>query len=259
MSLTSLGPAQVLLLAGAGLLAGGLNAVAGAGSMLTLPVLMWSGLGAASANATNRVAVLAQSLAAAWALARGGHARSVRRGWLFALAGVPMAALGAWVASRVSEQVLRTSLAVAIVCFLGLASVRPGAERLEGDVPLRALWGLGALGFYGGYLQAGVGVLTLLYLDRVHHVPLWSANAIKHTSAVALMVVSLGVFWWASVPVDIVRASVLTVSIVLGAVVGTRLGLRGGERVARWVLRLALGAIAARLLWEVAAGGTGAG
>ncbi len=249
-----LAASHLLLLAGAGLFAGALNAVAGAGSMLTLPVLMWSGLGAASANATNRVAVLAQSLAAAWALARAGQARSVRRGWLFALASVPLAALGAWVATQVSDRAFRLSLAAAIMLFLVLAAVRPSAERLEGEVPTQVLWGLAGLGFYGGYLQAGVGVLTLLYLDRVHHVPMWPANAIKHTSGVALMVVSLLVFWWQAVPVDPVRAMVLTVSIVLGTVAGTRLGLRRGEGAVRWVMRVALGAVSLRLLWEAARG-----
>ncbi len=246
----ALGPAELGLLVVAGLFAGLLNAVAGAGSMLTLPVLMWTGLDAAGANATNRVAVLAQSIAAAWTLTRAGHREPVARGFVLSLAMVPLAVVGTWVAAQVSERVFRLSLAAAIAVFVGLASLRPTTTRLEGPVPGRVALGLAALGFYGGYLQAGVGVLTLLYLDRVHHVPLWPANAVKHASGVVLMAISLVVFWAAGVSVDVVRATVLTVAIVTGTVVGTRLGLQHGEGPIRWAMRIALLAVSLRLAWE---------
>jgi uncharacterized protein len=51
---------------GAGLVAGAMNAVAGGGTLLTFPTLIWTGLVPLNANATNTVALVPGALASAW-------------------------------------------------------------------------------------------------------------------------------------------------------------------------------------------------
>jgi len=78
---------QLALLAGAGLVAGFLNVLAGGGSLLALPAMIFLGLPPSTANGTNRIAILAQNAAAGGSVPRGptgswraGRGRSERHG-----------------------------------------------------------------------------------------------------------------------------------------------------------------------------------
>lgn len=97
-----------------GLLSGGLNVIAAGGSFLTLPALLFLGLPAAQANATNRVGVLAQNLSGIW-----GYHRSGQVPWRWALAAsVPAlvgGAAGASAAVHISDFAFRQVLAVAML------------------------------------------------------------------------------------------------------------------------------------------------
>ena len=86
---------EVVLLALAGLLAGYVNSIAGAGSLLTLPALIFTGLDAVAANATNRVAVLFQNVAAIVAFGRAGHGKPSRAALWLSLPAIATSALGA--------------------------------------------------------------------------------------------------------------------------------------------------------------------
>ncbi|NJL27077.1 MAG: sulfite exporter TauE/SafE family protein, partial [Thermoanaerobaculia bacterium] len=63
---------QYLLLAAAGAVSGTLNVVAGGGSFLTLPILIFLGLPPGVANGTNRISILLQNAVAAWSFDRYG-------------------------------------------------------------------------------------------------------------------------------------------------------------------------------------------
>lgn len=108
------GPWEWLALFGVGLVAGALNVIAGGGSFLTLPVLIFFGLPATLANGTNRVAILLQNVAAVW-----GFQRHKVLDWSWALAAaVPAtagAALGALLALRISDEAFKDVLAFLMV------------------------------------------------------------------------------------------------------------------------------------------------
>ncbi len=96
-----------------GLVSGALNVVAGGGSFLTLPVLLFVGLPAGEANGTNRLGVLAQNLTGVW-----GFHRSSAMDWRWArAASVPAlagAGAGAWLALQMSDFAFKRLLAVAM-------------------------------------------------------------------------------------------------------------------------------------------------
>jgi uncharacterized protein len=110
-------PLLIVLLAGLG--CGFLNAVASSGSAVSLPLLMWVGLGASDANATNRIPVLFGSIAATLDLGRNGKIP-----WKLALkAGVPVtagAALGAMLAEIIPEHDLEAAIVLAVLAALVL-------------------------------------------------------------------------------------------------------------------------------------------
>ena len=110
----SLNMGGYLLLFGAGLVAGILNVIAGGGSFLTLPILMFLGLPAGLANGTNRVGILLQNIGAVWSFQRDRVLdwRSVL--WA-ALPSIPGAALGVWLALQTGDQLFRRILALLMV------------------------------------------------------------------------------------------------------------------------------------------------
>jgi len=240
---------QHLAVFSAGLASGFLNVMAGGGSLFTLPLLIFFGFPVAVANGTNRVAVLVQNAAAVTAF-RGQGQRGFRGGLTWALATVPGAVAGAWFAVRVDERTFRLLLAgVLVLGVVGLLIPARGARRTEVGPARRALALLAffGIGFYGGFVQAGVGFLLMLALHQLLGLDLVRTNVQKvlivlvfSVPALVVFVVTGNVAWIAAV--------VLSAGNALGAVLATRVAVRGGERPIRIAVALALLLMAGRLL-----------
>ena len=242
---------ELALLAGAGLVAGALNVVAGGGSFLTLPVLLFLGLPAAVANGTNRVGVLAQNVSGVW-----GYHRHGALDWSFALwASVPAvigAGLGAWLALRVPDFAFTRILSFAMLAMT-LWSVwksrgGPAARQTSGAGPSQALTLIGFffIGIYGGFIQAGVG-FVILALTSATGLDLIRGNAIKVLAVLLMTVLSLMIFA-SSGTVDWPRGLALGVGNFAGGLVGVRLAVLRGQR---WLERVVAGTVIlfALLLW----------
>jgi uncharacterized membrane protein YfcA len=233
-----LDPTQALVLAGSGLLAGVLNTLAGGGSLLTLPALLFAGLDAASANATNRIAILLQSVAATHAFRRAGRLPGRA---LLALAGPTLlgAAAGALLASALPSEVLEPVLLAILPLMAALLLVRPEAlAPPEGAAPerpaLRHHLALLGAGLYAGFVQAGVGFLFLATLAGGLRYDLVRANALKVALILLLTPLAIGVFaagdllLWAP-------GLVLGAASATGAVVSVRFAVRHPAWL-RWVV-----------------------
>ena len=241
-----------LLLVGAGFAAGVVNALAGGGSFLTLAALVFAaGLPVELANGTNRVAIVVQSLATALTFRRSGlgEGRLVLR-----LA--PATMLGAVVGARLSLEVptdtFEAIVGVAMLGMMGLVLLRPrrfleGAARIPrlGPGPVDLVFF--AIGVYGGFLQAGVGVFLLVGLVGLAGRDLVAANVAKVVLALVFTVPALLVFV-ADDAVDWGAGLLLAVGTAAGGVAGARVAMKGGARVVRWVLLGVLGVSAARFL-----------
>lgn len=189
-----------LLLFAAGCAAGTLNVVAGGGSFLTLPVMIFLGLPPTVANGTNRVAILVQNAGAVWGFHR--H-RIVRRAWI-ALAAVPATAgaiLGTWAAVEIGEQAFQRALAV-IMIVVSLWAIwdpmgkRPVGESLKvtgGPARLGLAAAFFLVGAYGGFVQAGIGFL-LLAVTTAAGLDLVRGNALKVLVILIFTPVSLALF-----------------------------------------------------------------
>jgi uncharacterized membrane protein YfcA len=225
------------LLAAAGLAAGFVNTVAGAGSLLSLRALMILGVLPADANGTNRVPVAAQSLTAALAFRK--HTRV--GGALLAPTLVPSvlgAVIGAVLSTRVPDRVMNVLLIVVLfaVAVLGLRKAKAGGAPVaegEAEEALRLstwhsrIW-LFASGFYGGFLQAGVGLLLLHALSNVAGLSMLRSNALKVTVVLVFSVAALGVFV-ATGHVRWLLAAPLSLGSVLGALLAVRFAVKLGE------------------------------
>lgn len=232
-----------------GIVSGALNVVAGGGSFLTLPVLIFLGLPAGVANGTNRVGVLAQNLAGVW-----GFHRSSAMAWRWGLsASVPAmagAALGAWLALRMPDFAFQRLLSVAMLVMTLWTVTYPPAR--EGRDTLTSPWHPGvvlafvAIGVYGGLVQAGVG-FAVLAATSLAGMNLVQGNAVKLLTVLLLTGLSLAIFASGGA-VHWSFGLALAAGNVLGALVGVRLAIAQGHR---WIQRVVTVAVVifAILLW----------
>lgn len=244
-----------LALFAAGLAAGLINVIAGGGSFLTLPALIFFGLPPTVANATNRIGILAQNVAAVWAFQR--H-RVVLWRWALA-ASVPAvvgSAVGAWLALEVSDEAFRKVLAFLMVAITlwSLLGDRGGRHLDPAAAPPRptprrlAVIAVGffVVGVYGGFVQAGVGFLILAVLSFAG-IDLVRGNAIKVLAALLFTVVPFAIFWWQGQIVWL-PGLVLGAGNLLGALAGVRLTVLKGHRWVQGVVTATV-IVFAVLLW----------
>lgn len=243
-----------LLLFAAGVIAGVLNVIAGGGSFLTLPILMFLGLPPGVANGTNRVGILLQNVGAVWSFQRHGVLdwRSV----LWAAApSIPGAALGVWLALVVSDHAFKRILALLMVTLSlwTLWSKRRGhsTTAMTGtDSPSSGRWaGIGIafflIGVYGGFVQAGVGFL-ILAATTAAGLDLVRGNAVKVLTVLCFTALSLALFAWNG-RVDWVMGLVLAAGTTLGGLAGVRLTVLKGHRWVRGVVTVTMILFALRL------------
>jgi uncharacterized membrane protein YfcA len=236
----------------AGFACGFINTLAGSGSLITLPLLIFLGLPANIANGTNRVAILLQNVVGVTAFHRQ-KVLDVRGGlWLMAPAAVG-AILGAQIAVNLDEAILRKVIGGLMVVMLIVILVRPrrwleGRPDQQGGRP--SLWQFllfFAIGIYGGFIQAGVGIFLLSGLVLGAGYDLVRANAVKVLIILGFTVFALAVFIYN----DQVRweiGSILALGNMTGAWVASHMAVKRGAVFVRYVLIAVVAVSAVALL-----------
>lgn len=238
-----------------GMVAAVLNVLAGGGSFLTLPMLIFLGLPPGIANGTNRVGVLTQNVGAVWGFRRQGILTGSFGLWA-ALPAILGSVLGAYLALLTGDQAFQRILAFLMVA-LTLASLFTGARRGAGrevvpkDRPERP-WVLAAgffvVGVYGGFVQAGVGLL-ILAVTTWAGLDLVRGNAVKVLAILCLTVLALLIFAVQG-RVDWVLGLCLGFGSLLGGVLGARLAVLAGNRWLRWIVTVTVLGFAVKLWWS---------
>jgi len=168
-----------------GAFTGFLNTVAGGGSLISMPILIFMGLPGTVANGTNRVAILAQNVFAVG----GFHSKGIKLPfpYTYFLSGVSLIGglIGAWLATDISDVVFNRILAVVMIgVVISIVFNRSNSKngREENMTTSRQVVGTVLfffLGIYGGFLQAGIGFLVIALLTHVNHFNLIKINYIK--------------------------------------------------------------------------------
>ncbi len=238
----------------AGFIAGFINTLAGSGSLVTLPLLIFLGLPANVANGTNRVAILMQTVVAVKTFRKAGQL-SLKTGMALAVPAIAGAVIGAMVAVDLDEDTLRRVIGGLMVVMLLVILVRPKRwlEGKAGTISERPNWiqipvFLG-IGFYGGFIQAGVGIFLLAGLVLSAGFNLVGANAVKNLIVLVFTVFALAVFVWND-QVQWVLGLVLGVGNMLGAWVAARMAVQRGAAFVRYLL-IAVIVVSALVLLEV--------
>lgn len=239
-----------VLLFGVGAIAGFMNVLAGGGSILTLPALIFLGLDSVTANGTNRIAVVMQSASAVAAY----HQKKVllyKESIRYTLLTLPGAVLGALFAVQISDATFKKILGVltlVIVSTLFLPITKGNNRQAQKASAWLFCPAMVAVGFYGGFLQAGVGFMIMACLYHLEKLELVTVNIHKvflmlFFTLPALLVFALsGHLRW-------LPGIVLAAGNALGAWVGVRANLRGGEKLIRISVAAAASIMAIKLLW----------
>jgi uncharacterized protein len=257
----SLEGGSYVLLVGIGIATGLLNTVAGGGSFLSLPFLIFLGLPPMLANGTNRIAIVVQNVGGVL----GFHRHGVLP-WSWGLLAVVPSSLGSivgtWLALRTHDALFKDLLALFMVVLTLWTLLRrdppPTLGGTEAEVsspatlgPRRLTWvGLGffGAGVYGGFIQAGVGFL-ILAVTALGGLDLVRGNAVKVLAILVSTAVSL-VGFLAAGQVLWVPGLVLAAGTFLGALLGVRLTVLKGNRWVRRVVVVAVLACAAKLWFD---------
>lgn len=246
--------AQIVALLLVGVAAGFINVVAGGGSLLTVPLLIFLGLPETTANGTSRIAIVTQSLTAVSAFARAGK---LDRALLARFAGPALvgAAIGAYAASRMPDSSFRALLGWVMLGCAAFVVANPKlapAGAAARPQRLSALWvwpALLVIGLYGGAVQAGVGYLILAALVYLLRIDLMQANIMKVVLVGLYTPLALSMFVWQG-KVDLWFGLALSVGQALGGWLGAAQALAGGERFIRIMLALVVVASALKLLLD---------
>lgn len=187
------------LLVVVGFVVGFINTVAGGGSLLSLPVLIFLGLPSNVANGTNRVAIVVQTALATAGFKSKGVSTFPFNIYL-GLSAFLGSIIGAYIAVDITGEVFNRILAVVMISVIAIIIFSPKLnlvhlqERLSG----KYLW-LGILvffffGIYGGFINAGLGFLMMLFLHYVNKMSLIRSNATKVVVVFIYMLGALLVF-----------------------------------------------------------------
>lgn len=241
-----------LLLIVTGIIAGVINTLAGGGTNLTLPALMIMGMPPEVANATNRVGVFLQNIVA-WASFKQYDKVPQADVVPILIPTLVGGLLGAAAAAVAPSSYLKPLLFTAMISMTVIMLIRPSVIAVpEGTQPNRVkgtpsswLW-LTIAGFYGGFVQAGVGFILITALAGSLRYDLVRTNALKVICVAAFTFLSLIVFiaqdlvWW-------VPGLVLAVGTMLGAHLAVRFAIKAKASTLKWFLFImtVCGAVAA--------------
>jgi uncharacterized protein len=232
-----------LLVFAAACVAGAINSVAGGGTLITVPTLIWLGMPAINANATSTVALWPGSLSGAWAFRREMQEGDSR---VFALivpslfGGLTGAILLHHTPPDVFERLIPGLILFATCLFMA-------QEPLQRRFNLTAMHNARShwlswtmlfqllVGVYGGYFGAGIGIMMLAALSLMGHTDIHHMNGVKNLLAVAINGVAIaylvftGLILWPD-------ALVMAVGSIVGGLAGAGIARRVGRPIVRRIV-----------------------
>lgn len=242
---------HIILILAVGTIAGFINSMAGGGSLLTMPVLIFLGVPASTANGTNRVALLIQNMTGIWNFRRKGYFDWKLGLWL-SIPAVIGSLIGASFAIKISDGLFNKILAVVMIVVVVFVIWQPHKKFSESGKPvtkgriLTACLMFFLVGLYGGFIQAGVGFLMIASMSAILGTSLIKANAVKLFVAGIYILASFLIFVFHG-EVNWLLGFVLAIGNAAGAWIGSHFAVSKGEKWIRIVLVLAVVLMAAKL------------
>ncbi len=243
---------KLALLFAAGAIAGFINIMAGGGSTITLPLLIFFGLDSALANGTNRIAVLIQNVAAIISFKQEKFAQ-FKLSFKLSLCTLPGAIIGAIVAVKIGNELFQKILGIVIIGIM-ITILFPQLNRQSNNQakdgtfnPWLLYPAMLGIGFYGGFMQAGVGFIIMAALLHLMKLDLIRVNMHKVFIVFVFTFPAILIFIFTG-NVEWTYALVLSAGNALGGWWSAKVSVKKGEKVIRIVLLVAMLIMALKLL-----------
>lgn len=242
---------EYLLLIPIGFIAGFLNTIAGGGTLLTLPTLLFLGLPAPIANGTNRIAILIQTFTAV----KGFKSKGVSTYPFSLYLGISAffgSLLGAKLAVNITGELFNKILAIIMVMVLTTILLNPKKnytelpERITGKHLYISIFIFFFLGIYGGFINAGIGFLMLLVLPYVNQLSLLKSNVTKVFVVAVYTIGAVLVFAYED-KINYPLAFILTIGNASGAWVGSRWSVKKDDKVIKLFMIITISSLAVKL------------
>ena len=227
-----------------GFFAGIINTLAGGGSLFTLPVLIFLGLPPSVANGTNRIVIVIQSLGGTL----GYQSKKINTFPFPIYLGVTASIgslIGAQIALQLDGAIFNRILAVIMLIVGLLILIRQNSlssnlpERLTGKYLIYALLGFFIIGIYGGFINAGIGIVIMIFLNRLNRLSLVKTNATKVLVVMIYSTVAL-IFFAFNDAVNWKLGLLMALGTLFGAWWASRWSVRKGDRVIRIAMLLTI-------------------
>lgn len=233
-----------------GFVAGIINTLAGGGSVLTLPMLIFLGLPPSMANGTNRVAILIQNIFGTAGFKSKGI-NTFPHSIYLGIAAFLGALIGAKIGVDIKGDLFNKILGGVVLLVVFFIIYKPKfqtevLERLEGKSLIIGLIAFFFIGIYGGFIQAGTGFFIILALTQINHVSLVKTNAFKTVIVFIYTIAAILVFGLYN-QIDWMYGLVLAAGNATGAWVASRWSVGKDDRVIRYFLVVAAVIIAVKL------------
>ena len=242
---------EIIVLIFIGFIAGSINTIAGGGSLLTLPILIFLGLPPNIANGTNRIAILFQNIFTTAGFKSKGVVTfpfSIYVG-ISALVG---SLIGAQIAVDIEGETFNKILAaimVVIVFYMVFKSKITTTSIVEKTAG-KHLWISVILfffvGIYGGFIQAGVGFIILLILSSVNNLTLVKSNAVKVMVVLIYTISSVAIFAYND-KIDWEMGLILAIGNSIGGWFASRWSVNRGDGMVRKFLIVMVVVLAIKL------------
>lgn len=231
----------LVLLFFVGILVGFINIVSAGGSMLTLPILIFMGLPSPTANGTNRIGIIVQNIFAMLHF-RKNKLFDWKLGLILSVPAVIGSVYGANLAIDLSDKIFNNTLGIFMLIIIVLLTVKPQRYFKKMKIQSNVLRGILItvafliVGFYGGFIQAGVGFIIIIALLLLYpNKTLVEMHSIKTFVITIYLLISTFVF--------IKNGNVnwtFAIVLALGSAIGGNLGGRFASRVPEKVLQILL-------------------
>jgi uncharacterized membrane protein YfcA len=235
MSLT-----EIIVIVIAGIFVGFINTLSGGGSVISLSLLLLLGMPANIANGTNRISIFFQTLSSVSSFTRQRMFTGLRPVWL-AIPATIGAIIGAYLAVDVNTRVIEIAMATAMVIMLFFLFYKPdrwlkeNPGLLTGPVRWWQLIIFFTIGFYGGFIQVGVGYFLLMALVLGVGYDLVKANAVKNLIVFFYAIFALLVFMIDG-KVNYLYGIILSAGSMIGALIASYLAVKKGGGFIRAVI-----------------------
>lgn len=238
----------MLSLVGAGLAVGIINVMAGGGSTLSLPLMIFMGLDPSVANGTNRVAIIMQNVSAI-AKFREDKTHDFRTSIRYGLMTLPGAILGAWFSVNIGAREFRIILGVVMLLIVASMLLPKAKQETQKVIEQRAwlMWpAMFGVGLFGGFIQAGVGFLIMAAMVHLAGETLVRTNIHKVIIVFIFTLPALLIFMLTD-NINWFAALFLSIGSIAGGWIGAHMTLTKGEKVIRIMLVVAMLLMAIKL------------